>query len=266
LVSPRWNPQKAERRQMILRRVIAHFRKQEWTAIAIDFIIVVVGVFVGLQVNNWNEGRANNSIAAGHLEEIADDLRSHLDFHNSLYGSAVARVAAVDYIYGKAFNKTLPKTVKLSTLEWTAPPNEPFSDDELDHIMGAVNLIRVTVSARNGYESLISSGHLGLVKNAALARSIQQFYGRYDDLLNTGEVFRTFRNDGVRDLYRIGVSVFDERPVEEIVALAREDQAFAAYLRSTREWAIVHAGLLENLRAEAEALLAEINAEISRLE
>ena len=33
---------------MILRRIIAHFRKQEWTAIALDFVIVVVGVFVGL--------------------------------------------------------------------------------------------------------------------------------------------------------------------------------------------------------------------------
>jgi hypothetical protein len=40
---------------MILRRIIAHFRKQEWTAIALDFLIVVVGVFVGLQVNNWNQ-------------------------------------------------------------------------------------------------------------------------------------------------------------------------------------------------------------------
>ncbi|MEX0644258.1 MAG: hypothetical protein WD076_03050 [Parvularculaceae bacterium] len=39
---------------MSLRRVIAHFRKQEWTAIALDFLIVVVGVFVGLQVTNWN--------------------------------------------------------------------------------------------------------------------------------------------------------------------------------------------------------------------
>ncbi len=42
---------------MILRRVVAHFRKQEWTAIALDFLIVVIGVFVGLQVNNWNEAR-----------------------------------------------------------------------------------------------------------------------------------------------------------------------------------------------------------------
>lgn len=42
---------------MILRRIIAHLRKQEWTAIGIDFVIVVVGVFVGMQVTNWNEER-----------------------------------------------------------------------------------------------------------------------------------------------------------------------------------------------------------------
>ena len=42
---------------MILRRVIKHFREQEWTAIALDFLIVVLGVFVGLQVQNWNEAR-----------------------------------------------------------------------------------------------------------------------------------------------------------------------------------------------------------------
>ena len=30
--------------KMILRRVIQHVRKQEWTALAIDFVIVVIGV------------------------------------------------------------------------------------------------------------------------------------------------------------------------------------------------------------------------------
>ena len=35
---------------MLLRRVIQHVRQQEWTAIGIDFVIVVMGVFIGLQV------------------------------------------------------------------------------------------------------------------------------------------------------------------------------------------------------------------------
>ena len=63
---------------MILRRVIAHFKKQEWTAIALDFLIVVVGVFVGLQVNNWNTARQNNNLAAEYLERLKVDLSEQI--------------------------------------------------------------------------------------------------------------------------------------------------------------------------------------------
>ncbi len=59
---------------MLLRRVIEHFRKQEWTAIAIDFVIVVVGVFIGLQVANWNEARAGQARAQSYLERVRGDL------------------------------------------------------------------------------------------------------------------------------------------------------------------------------------------------
>lgn len=32
---------------MLLRRVIEHVKAQNWTAVALDFVIVVVGVFIG---------------------------------------------------------------------------------------------------------------------------------------------------------------------------------------------------------------------------
>ena len=60
---------------MILRRVIAQFRKQEWTAIAIDFVIVVLGVFLGLQVSNWNAGRADRASERQYLGQLREDLR-----------------------------------------------------------------------------------------------------------------------------------------------------------------------------------------------
>ncbi len=59
---------------MILRRVIAHFRKQEWTAIVIDFVIVVMGVFVGLQVANWNEARKAHGAQAALLERLTAEF------------------------------------------------------------------------------------------------------------------------------------------------------------------------------------------------
>lgn len=40
---------------MLLRRITEHTKDQNWFAIGIDFAIVVVGVFIGIQVSNWNE-------------------------------------------------------------------------------------------------------------------------------------------------------------------------------------------------------------------
>jgi hypothetical protein len=70
---------------MILRRIIAHFRKQEWTAIAIDFVIVVFGVFIGIQVANWNDERADRDRARAYLERIHEDLEADLaNYENRL--------------------------------------------------------------------------------------------------------------------------------------------------------------------------------------
>jgi hypothetical protein len=60
---------------MLLRRVIQHVRKQEWTAIWIDLVIVVVGVFIGIQVSNWNDDRATVRRAAVFSERLLSDLR-----------------------------------------------------------------------------------------------------------------------------------------------------------------------------------------------
>ena len=61
---------------MILRRVIAHFKKQEWTAIALDFLIVVMGVFIGIQVANWNNARADHATEVTYLILLQRDMRA----------------------------------------------------------------------------------------------------------------------------------------------------------------------------------------------
>lgn len=78
---------------MLLRRVIEHVRTQQWTAIAIDFVIVVVGVFIGIQAANWNEARADESRARGYLERIHSDLEADLANYQNRIGfwNAVSR-------------------------------------------------------------------------------------------------------------------------------------------------------------------------------
>ena len=63
---------------MILRRVMEHLRKQEWTAIGIDFVIVVVGVFVGIQVANWNSDAVDRRRGVEYVERLSRDLEADL--------------------------------------------------------------------------------------------------------------------------------------------------------------------------------------------
>lgn len=59
---------------MLLRRFIEHVKKQHWTAIAIDFVIVVLGVFIGLQVNTWNQARIERSQERHYLQRLREDF------------------------------------------------------------------------------------------------------------------------------------------------------------------------------------------------
>jgi hypothetical protein len=64
---------------MLLRRVIVHVRDQNWTAIGMEFVIVVVGVFIGIQVSNWNTHRsevARERLLLGELRsELAESVK-----------------------------------------------------------------------------------------------------------------------------------------------------------------------------------------------
>ena len=59
---------------MLLRRITKHVTDQNWFAVFIDFLIVVTGVFIGIQVANWNEDNKAK------VEEITTLNLLHLEF------------------------------------------------------------------------------------------------------------------------------------------------------------------------------------------
>ena len=59
---------------MIFRRVKAHVAKEDWFAVFIDFIIVVFGVFMGLQVANWSAARADRADERTFLNALHQDI------------------------------------------------------------------------------------------------------------------------------------------------------------------------------------------------
>ncbi|MEM0929883.1 MAG: hypothetical protein AAGI89_11405 [Pseudomonadota bacterium] len=65
---------------MILRRLTEHIREQNWFAVGIDFVIVVIGVFVGIQVSNWNDERSLHDHETALLIELKRELESSIHF------------------------------------------------------------------------------------------------------------------------------------------------------------------------------------------
>ena len=63
---------------MILRRLSQSLKEQNWTAIVIEFVLLVSGVFLGIQVANWNEDRVERSREAVYLASLAKDIRSDI--------------------------------------------------------------------------------------------------------------------------------------------------------------------------------------------
>lgn len=64
---------------MILRRITKHVIEQNWFAVGIEFVIVVVGVFVGLQAQDWSTGRAEQKAERAAIERLIVEYKSNLE-------------------------------------------------------------------------------------------------------------------------------------------------------------------------------------------
>ena len=59
---------------MVIRRIREHVSGHNWFAVAVDVGIVVLGVFLGTQVNNWNADRLDRERAGNFRARLVDEL------------------------------------------------------------------------------------------------------------------------------------------------------------------------------------------------
>ena len=107
---------------MILRRITGAFRRQDWFTVAIETLIVVLGVFLGLQASNWNADRL------AHAQ--ADDLLQRM-----IVEAEEARADMADYRDSHAW--ILDKALKLS-VRLNATEDCLAMDDEMKTLILAV--------------------------------------------------------------------------------------------------------------------------------
>ncbi|MCA8900451.1 MAG: hypothetical protein KDA53_04315 [Hyphomonas sp.] len=79
---------------MILRRLTDAFRKQDWFTVLIETLIVVLGVFLGIQLGNWNEARAAKARETALLIELKEEIETSIRVTNQKAGAIEQVVSA----------------------------------------------------------------------------------------------------------------------------------------------------------------------------
>ena len=136
---------------MILRRVTEHLRQQHWTAIAVDLVIVVLGVFIGLQVNNWNEARNERARERTYLERLRVDFDANVKTLET-------------YVDGRRRDGQILANLAVALRDGGNPPTDQALQKPLCR-WGAAPL----PDLRQGtYNELVSSGGLSILRDEKL--------------------------------------------------------------------------------------------------
>ena len=252
---------------MILRRLVENLKQQRWTGVVIELAIVVLGVFIGLQVNNWNEARRNEANEGRYLAELAEDLRADIAECDETVAAARGRVAAARYLLDAAgatpvidapWLKQLSDE-RLSDAELSGralPGAEPFVSPQGVYLRRLTNT-RVLDGQRNTFDELVSSGNLGVISDRALVRTLSRYYAAFEaeqdgDAINRHVQLRLF--DYLADH---GLNQFDLLPLDQLDALM-QTPAFRGQIKADYDLGMWQVARTLALKKQAEGALALI--------
>lgn len=156
---------------MILRRLIEHVKNQEWTAVFLDFVIVVVGVFIGIQVSNWNETRGERAKEYGYLVRLHEDLQRS--------------IATIDRTIGMLERQSGGQTVLLDALANCAVP--PGVGDEVEYAISTLGYINAPIFSSRTYDELTSSGSFDIIENEHIKTGLSDVVRRVTHLSQSVE-------------------------------------------------------------------------------
>lgn len=78
---------------MFVRRILESVRNRNLSNLTLELFIVIIGVFIGIQVSNWNDERIDQNRAHSYLERIRADLDADIQFFDD-------RMAFWETVYG----------------------------------------------------------------------------------------------------------------------------------------------------------------------
>jgi len=141
-----------------------HVREQNWFAVSLDVIVVIVGIFLGLQVQDWNEIRKDKDLEQQYLNRILEDQKATLASVQGAIDILDERsedlIVVLEYLEGRQTQPPTESTVQNSLCYWYVPTS-----------------VEIQSSA---FDELVSTGRLNLIQNEELRNTLQRTHNKHN--------------------------------------------------------------------------------------
>lgn len=162
---------------MIFRRAAAKLRAQDWTAIAIELLIVIIGVFVGTWVANWNQARLEKAQTERMLTELRPGLEHFIGFFDTAkpYYAATRVYADTAFAGWRGDSKVSDSQFVISAYQASQVYGLEINAVNWARIFGADELRNIDdAEIRRGLASLMSADFADVAPNAVRTRYREQ--------------------------------------------------------------------------------------------
>lgn len=150
----------------MLRRLVSSARRQDWFAVAVELVVVVAGIFIGLQVANWNEGRKAARLAGEYRASLAADLATD---------EATMRAQSDYFKVIQAYGSHA-----LAWLDHSTPVTDAAEAARLVTAFMIASSLWEYRQPRPTYEDLKATGNLFLLGDTALRVQLVNYYSGVD--------------------------------------------------------------------------------------
>ena len=248
---------------MILRRLSQNLKEQNWAAICIEFVLLVVGVFLGIQVANWNEARTDRSREAVYLASLVKDIRGDIEDIDEINRVSTLRMSAMGYLLEQATGAPLPSDFDSARGRIKIEPSPPYAADNPNTIGIAMFILTTLDGNRLAYETMINTGGIGVIRDDALVREIQTYYSRVDKVRTFEAAMEINRVKLVDAQQQAGLSPVDAMPTAQIANAFANNPALLAAAKNYWLYTNRHLKLMKDLRVSAVHVVADIEKRTS---
>lgn len=171
---------------MIYKRFAANLRAQNWFAIAIEFAIVVAGVFVGTQVSNWNADRLEKRETQRMLAQLEPNLRLLSEYYDN----------------AREYYATTRRYSRVALAGWRGDPKVSDSD----FVIAAYQSSQIIGVGTNGsaWATVLGADQLRRIDDPAIRTSLSSLMSSDYSMIDLASVDTPYRQN-VRRLIPIDI-------------------------------------------------------------